>query len=59
MCDIVRLSIKDLDDFLESQSIYFPDDNIKREDWIELLQDEKTFVYAIKENEIIKANIAI
>lgn len=59
MDDIVRLSIKDLNDFLKSLAIYFPDDNIKREDWIELLEDEKTFVYAIKDKEVIKANIAI
>ena len=59
MEDIVRMTLKDLDDFLKSLTICFPDDNIKREDWIELLKDEKTFVYAIKENEVIKANIAI
>ena len=59
MDEIVSLSLKDLEDFLKSQAIYFPDDNIKREDWIELLEDEKTFVYVIKENEVIKASIAI
>ncbi len=59
MEDIVRMTLKDLDYFLKSLTICFPDDNIKREDWIELLKDEKTFVYAIKENEVIKANIAI
>ncbi len=59
MENIVRLTIKDLDDFLKSMAICFPDDYIKREDWIELLEDEKTFVFAIKENNIIKAYIAI
>ena len=59
MDKIVRLSLEDLDDFLEALTIYFPDDDIKREDWIELLGDERTFVYAIKKNEVIKANIAI
>lgn len=59
MDNIVRLNLKDLDDFLESQKIYFPDDDIKREDWIELLGDERTFIYAIKENEVMKAHIAI
>jgi len=56
---IAKMTLKDLDDFLKSLTIYFPDDNIKREDWIELLKDERTSVYAIKENEVIKANIAI
>lgn len=56
---IVRLTIKDLDDFLEFQTICFPGDYIKREDWSELLEDEKTFVFAIKEHEDIKAHIAI
>ena len=59
MDNIVRLMIKDLEDFLESITICFPDDYIKREDWIELLEDKKTFVFAIKENNIIKAYIAI
>ncbi|MDR7855536.1 N-acetyltransferase [Tissierella sp.] len=59
MENIVRLSIKDLDDFFDSLAIYFPEDNIERETWIELLEDKKTFVYAIKENEVTKANIAI
>ena len=59
MENIVRLSLKDLEVFLESLTNYFPGDIIKRKDWIELLEDERTFVYAIKENEVIKANIAI
>ena len=59
MENIVRLTIKDLEDFLKSIKICFPDDYIKREDWIELLEDKKTFVFAIKENNIIKAYIAI
>lgn len=59
MENIVRLTMEDLEDFLKSISICFPDDCIKREDWIELLEDKKTFVFAIKENNIIKAYIAI
>ncbi len=59
MENIVRLTIKDLEDFLKSLTICFPDDYEKREDWIELLEDERTFVFAIKENNIIKAHIAI
>lgn len=59
MDDIVRLSLEDLDDFLELEKRCFPDDNIKREDWMELLEDERTSIYAIKENEVIKAHIAI
>lgn len=56
---IVRLTIKDLEEFLESETICFPDEPIKREDWIELLEDERTFVFAIKEDNNIKAYIAI
>lgn len=59
MENIVRLTVKDLEDFLKSLAICFPGDYIKREDWIKFLEDEKTFVFAIKENNIIKANIAI
>lgn len=59
MDSIVRLSLEDLEEFLEVEKIYFPEDNIKREDWVELLGDERTFAYAIKENEVIKASIAI
>lgn len=59
MGNIVRLKMKDLDDFLKLLTICFPGDSIKKEDWIELLEDEKTFIFAIKENDIIKANIAI
>ena len=59
MEDIVRLTIKDLDDVLKSLKTSFPEDDIKREDWTELLEDKKTFVFAIKENNIIKAYIAI
>ena len=59
MDNIVRLNLEDLDDFLESEKNYFPDDDIKQEDWIELLGDERTSIYAIKENEVMKAHIAI
>lgn len=59
MDEIVRLSIEDLDDFLGAMAIYFPGDNIKREDWVELLEDKRTFLYAIKENEVVKAHLAI
>lgn len=59
MKEIVRLTINDLDDFLEFETICFPGDCIKREDWSELLEDEKTFVFAIKEHDDIKAHIAI
>lgn len=59
MEDIVRLTINDLDEFLRFEAVCFPDDRIKREDWRELLEDKKTFVFAIKENDLIKAHIAI
>lgn len=56
---ITRLSLEDLEDFLESEQKCFPDDDINQEDWIKLLEDERTYIYAIKENEVIKAHIAI
>lgn len=59
MDNIEKLTIKDLEDFLKSMTICFPGDDIKEEDWIELLEDEKTLVFAIKESNIIKAYIAI
>ncbi|HOK62814.1 MAG TPA: GNAT family N-acetyltransferase [Soehngenia sp.] len=59
MKDIVRLSLEDLDCFLESLRIYFPEDDIDREIWKELFEDKRTFAYAIKENEVIKSCIAI
>lgn len=59
MEEIVRLTIKDLEDFIEMQEICFPGEDTKLEDWIELLEDPRTFVYSIKENDVIKANIAI
>lgn len=59
MEEIVRLTVNDLEDFLRFQAICFPGDCIKREDWSELLEDEKTFIFAIKEIDVIKAHIAI
>ncbi len=59
MKDIVRLNLEDLDCFLEALKIYFPEDNIDREIWKELFEDERTFVYAVKENDKLKACIAI
>lgn len=59
MNNIVRLSLGDLDDFLELEKICFPDEEIRREDWIELLEDERTFIYAIRDDEVIKAQIGI
>jgi ribosomal-protein-alanine N-acetyltransferase len=55
----IDIYIEDLDDFLESEKICFQDDDIKRKDWIELLEDERTSIYTIKENEVIKAHMAI
>lgn len=59
MNDIVRLRLEDLDVFLALEKNCFPDEDVKREDWIELLKDERTSIYAIKENEVIKAHISI
>lgn len=59
MENIERLTIKDLDDVYIINKICFPNDYTKKEMWIELLEDERTFFYAIKEKEVIKAHIAI
>ncbi len=59
MEDIVRLTLKDLDDIYEFDKICFPNDYTKREYWIELLEDERTIVFALKENNTIKADISI
>ena len=59
MEEIVRLTIKDLENFIEIEEICFPEEDTKLEDWIELLEDPRTFVFAIKEKDVIKANIAI
>ncbi len=59
MESIVRLTLKDLDDIYNFEIICFPNDYTKLDDWIELLEDERTFVFAFKENNIIKANISI
>lgn len=59
MENIVRLTLKDLDDIYEFEKICFPNDYTKLDVWIELLEDERTFVFAFKENNIIKANISI
>ncbi|TFZ39147.1 GNAT family N-acetyltransferase [Soehngenia longivitae] len=59
MYDIVRLGLEDLDCFLKAIKTYFPEDNIDKKIWNELFEDERTFAYAIKENEVVKACIAI
>lgn len=59
MNEIVRLTILDLEVFLKSMKICFPDEETKREDWVELLEDEKTFAFAIKKNNEIEAHLAI
>lgn len=59
MKDIVRLTIKDIDEVCKFDAICFPDDSTKLEDWIELMNDERTSVFAILENDVIKANISI
>ena len=59
MEDIVRITSEGLNDIHKLEAICFPDDYTEREDWIELLKDEKTFVFAIKENNLIIANISI
>ena len=59
MDQIIKLELKDLEDFLEAEKHCFPDDELKREVWIELFEDERTIVYAIKENDVVKAHLAI
>lgn len=59
MKDIERVNLAGMDDIYTLEKICFPDDYTKLEDWIELMEDEKTYVFAIKENDIIQAYIAI
>lgn len=59
MDQIVKLELKDLNQFLKAENNCFSDDDINREIWVELLEDKRTIVYAIKENDIIKAHLAI
>lgn len=56
---IEELGLKDLEVFLDAEKNCFPEDDIKQEVWMELLEDTRTMVYAIKENDIIKAHLAI
>jgi ribosomal-protein-alanine N-acetyltransferase len=59
MESIVRLTLKELDDICKFDIICFPDDYTERDTWIELLEDERTFVFAFKKDNVIKANISI
>ncbi len=59
MENITRLTLKDLDAIDGIEKICFPNDATKREYWIELLEDERTIVFAIKEDNIVKSYIAI
>lgn len=56
---IVRLSLNDLEAIAAFDKICFPEDHTKSEMWIELLEDERTYVFAFKENNQIIAHIAI
>ncbi len=55
----MKLGLEDLDAIDRIERICFPSDPTRREDWIELLADERTIVFALKEDNIIKSYIAI
>ena len=54
MNDIVKMSIKDINEIYAFESLCFPEGYTSMEIWTELLDDERTSVYAIKDkNELI------
>ena len=59
MKDIVRLTIKDIDEIYKFETNCFPNEYTEMKVWIELLEDERTLVFAIKENDVIIADISI
>lgn len=58
MGQIVRLTLEDLDDFFKALVVCFPGDIIDQQVWYDLFNDSRSFVYAIKSEEDIKASIA-
>lgn len=58
MGQIVRLTLEDLDDFFKALRVCFPGDIIDQQVWYDLFNDSRSFIYAIKSEEVIKASIA-
>lgn len=56
---IVRLTVKDINDIFTLEKVCFPGDYTESRGWMELLEDERTFVFGIEEDNIIKASISI
>ena len=59
MKEIVKLTIKDIDEIYNFEKICFPNEYTEMKIWIELLEDEGTLVFAIKEKDDIIAFISI
>ncbi|MFZ2257282.1 MAG: GNAT family N-acetyltransferase [Clostridiaceae bacterium] len=59
MNNLVRLSMKDFNQFLELKALCFPNDESEREIWLDLFEDEKSLIFAIKEHSVLIAYIAI
>lgn len=55
--EIFRLGIKDMDAIIEMESICFPNEPWQREDWIELLNDERAIYLAHLDESKIAANL--
>lgn len=53
------LTIKDLEEIYKANKICFPTDYTDKETWVELLEDKGTIFYAIRDEGIIKAHLAI
>lgn len=59
MNPIVKLNIENLEEICAFDQICFPLEYNSKETWIELLQDERTIVFALREDQQILAHLAI
>ena len=59
MTGITRLGTKDREEIDRIENICFPEYDSKEETWMDLLEEERTFAFAIKEKTFIKAYISI
>ncbi len=59
MKEILELSISDIDDIYNFEKLCFPDEYTSMKIWTELLEDERTSVFSIKEKNEIVAFISI
>ncbi|NLY19757.1 MAG: GNAT family N-acetyltransferase [Tissierellia bacterium] len=59
MDEILTIGLKEIDSIYEFNKICFENDYFNRDTWLELLDDYRTIVYIISENEFIKSFLAI